>query len=88
MDPASIQLCWYVQEVTVTIPSIPTHDSAPWACVTCGRWVPPVKRSYTDAGLFHDAIACLSTDRFEELVLKYACRCVDVVSPHVVAVTL
>ena len=63
-------------------------EPVPWACVTCGRWVLPVQRIYTDEGLFHDKIACLSTDRFEELVLKYGCKCVDVVSPHVVAVQL
>jgi len=34
-----------------------------------------VERLYTDAGLFHDRIACLSEDRFEELVAKYGCRC-------------
>jgi hypothetical protein len=66
----------------------PIHDTIPWACVTCGGWVPPFQRIYTDEGLFHDRIACLSTDRFEELVLKYGCKCVDQVSPHVVAVTL
>jgi hypothetical protein len=47
-----------------------------------------VGRLYTDEGLFHDKIACLSEDRYEELVAKYACRCIEHISPHVVAVTL
>ena len=53
----------------------PLHDSLPWACATCGGWVHHLERVYTDEGMFHDRIACLSEDRYEELVAKYACRC-------------
>lgn len=66
---------------------IPLRDGTPWACATCGRWVPPAARLYTDEGLFHTAVECLSDARFEELVLRYACVC-EQVSPHVMAVSL
>jgi len=53
----------------------PAHDSLPWACTACGGWVSHVERIYTDEGLFHDRVSCLTDDRFEELVAKYGCRC-------------
>ena len=56
----------------------PSHDRLPWACVTCGSWVPPVERLHTDAGLFHDRIKCLTGDEYEALVARYACECATV----------
>ena len=53
----------------------PAHDRLPWACTTCGKWVPHVERLYTDAGLFHDRIKCLTGDEYEALVARYACEC-------------
>ena len=52
----------------------PAHDRLPWACTTCGRWVPPVQRVYTDEGLFHSQIECLTDELFEELTERYACQ--------------
>jgi hypothetical protein len=34
-----------------------------------------VERLYTDAGLFHDRIKCLTGEQYETLVARYACRC-------------
>ena len=53
----------------------PAHDSLPWACASCGGWVHHLERVYTDEGMFHDRIACLSGERYEALVAQYACRC-------------
>ena len=58
-------------------------DRLPWACVTCGRWIPPGERLFTDAGLFHDPdfqdrIKCLTGDEYEALVARYACQCATV----------
>jgi hypothetical protein len=59
----------------------PAHDSLPWACATCGGWVSHVERIYTDAGLFHDRIKCLSGDEYEALVARYGCKCTAVEPP-------
>ena len=47
-------------------------------CATCGGWVNPLERIYTDEAMYHDRLACLTEGSFEALVAKYACRCVDV----------
>ena len=68
-------------EAPLTLPVVetpPAHDRLPWACTTCGHWVPPVERLHTDAGLFHDRIECLSGEKYEALVARYACQCATV----------
>lgn len=54
----------------------PTYDQLPWACATCGGWVPPTDRLYTDEGLFHDRLTCLAGADYDELVERYGCRCI------------
>ena len=44
-------------------------------CKTCGGWIPPLERIYTDEGTFHDRLTCLTGGHFETLVSKYGCRC-------------
>ena len=55
----------------------PPQGSTPggFGCPTCGGWVNPLERIYTDEGIYHDRLDCLTEGRFEELVAKYGCRC-------------
>jgi len=55
----------------------PPQRSTPdgFGCPTCGGWVNPLERVYTDEGTYHDRLDCLTEGRFEELVAKYGCRC-------------
>ena len=64
-----------VEPTTLPVKVPPAHDRLPWACAACGRWVAPVERIHTDAGLFHDRIKCLTGDEYEALVARYACEC-------------
>ena len=56
-------------------------------CATCGGWVNPLERIYTDEAMYHDRLSCLTEGSFEALVAKYACRCVDVRAGAAGAVT-
>ena len=55
-------------------------------CKTCGGWVNPLERIYTDEAMYNDRLSCLTEGSFEALVAKYACRCSeDEETPRVTA---